>query len=696
MGHLTFWQISAWAIAIGLSIVIFFELSRSRIDHLSLRAKPSRFELLLALAFTSMGLVLRFAFLDEFQAGHLTSDEYRLAIIYVSTIVNNELARGGATHLAFARGFDLWYQTVGFTPLLARSFSAFLGVVSLGCFFFGLLKVAGIRMAIWSTTFLSISLFGVYFSKLALETGWAIFIPPIVFLLLVTGSRHRLFFVAVSGFVLSLGIFSYPGLLMAIAAVIMGLSICYFIVKQKSSDNPSLCWHQHGKFILSFLAGMMPFTVYALHQHLTVYGGGQQLMTGNGLLTFDIAPLLDGMAQVMKDAFINADSWYMPYKGMPFFEITLLPLSVLGLFMFWRAKWPWYTYSVFVSIPICMAMVPFAGAYPGMRRALFVLLPYYAVVGGGFIYLLGAMTTQGTMTINRNGFRHSSYKLLVMSLLLLSVIQPVAYQFTTGRNITLWNFGEGFSKPSIPFGFMLTTLKTNDIVLDQKEFGGYFDDLIYIHYPRLYARYNADAGIKYSVSIVPNLFKLQSNEKLTQLTNKLLISWDARNFGQLATDTQICITPKKMTHNKENYPYMAFVSSLASNSCGTVTEFWSMPGSGRSYTYKDLGVVRKSGTQWNDGTVVLDEKGIEVTFEKPRTASTLDISFDNNDEYSVLFFDAKNLITYIDIKGSKLSDGLEVTTISLPKILSTKSFNRVQIIPIAGDGYYSVGHFILK
>jgi hypothetical protein len=841
MNILNFWQISAWAIAIGLSIAIYFELRSSCINQQSLQIRPSIFEIMLAITLTSMGLILRFAFLDEFQAGRLTSDEHRLANIYISTIVHNELARGGATHLAFARSLDFWYQTVGFTPLLARSFSAFLGAVSLVFFFFGLRKVAGVRLAMWGTAFLSISLFGIYFSKLAIETGWAIFIPPVVFYFLVVGGKFKFLAVAASGFFLSLGLFSYPGLLMAIIAIIIGICISFLISKSYRSNFQFFEILKNWKLGLSFLGGIIPFTAYALYQHIAVYGADQQLMTGNGLFTFEYAPLLDGFVQVLRDAFINADSWYMPYQGEPFFEIPLLPLAVLGLLMFWRGRWPWYTYGVFVSIPICIIMTPFAGPYPGMRRAIFVLLPYYIAVGGGFIYLLSAVADQEINKLVNNNFKYVLRKPLVLSLIVLAVVQPLAYQFTTGRDVTRWNFGEGFSKPPIPFNLILKTLKTNDIALDEKEFGGYFDDLIYMHYPRLYSRYNPEATIDHRVVVIRNLYDFSSSRSVAQIENKVLMGWDAREFGRLATAGKICMLRESLSSDQADYPYWSVVSTPGNSACKNSVDFSAKLGSemsmafdriarlrhqlhcetancgpdrpafvntnggkvsflltpksldkisilrlnvtnpdknreslvfvndvylgsltlaslskggkfaefpipqqvaapenwkiqigpspanpntpgwdivsaeileegamldaiakqaaaeaGKSYTYKELGIVRKPGTKWDDGTIIFDTRGISIAFDNLRNANSLDISFDNNDEYAVLFFYEKTLITTVVVKGVNHVDGLEVATVPLPKILASKQFNRAQIVPVVGDGYYSIGHFLLN
>jgi len=832
----TFWQISAWTIAIALSYIIVFEMRRSKEHNLSaLTEQLSHIELGLALSLIAIGLVLRLAFLNEFEAGRLTSDENWIAVGYVSKIVHGEPVRGGATQLAFARALDIWYQSVGFTPLLARAFSATLGVISLVAFYAGLRKVSSNRLALWSTAFLSTSLFGIYFSKLALETGWAIFVPPVMFLLFISGRSIRPILATVSGIVFSLGIFSYPGLLMAAAAVAAGTAISFIIRDRTYPERHKRPSRQFWILMLAFAAGTIPFTAYALYQHSAIYGGGH-VMTGGGTFTFVLAPLLTGLIQVLKDALINADSWYMPYRDTPFFEITLLPLAVFGILMFWRARWPWYTLGVFIGIPICIAMVPFTGPYPGMRRALFVLLPYYVAVGGGMIFLLSALNKNHPIESSIHRPLASPYKLFALIILFLSVAQPVLYQLTTGRDNTRWNFGEGFAKRIIPYDLILTSLKTHDVVLDQDEFKGYFDDLIYPNFFQLYARYTPDAGIQHSLLVLPTTSFFQSNNGIAKLSNKILMTWDAQVFGQLVSSGKICIEPESMSADKASYPYRGLVSTSDENNCRNSIKSPTNPGQNMSmafdrltrlkhqlhcdasicgpdrpdfvytkkdvsfiltpklrdkksilrlkianpapdrqsiifvnnvfigtlnqtslnksleyadfvvpiqatsapdnwlirigpsptqpdklgwdivaaslldedtatqdsekyrrvYSYTELGKVRQPGTKWDDGTFILDSQGITVSIKRPMTASLLDMSFDNNDVYSVLFYNQKTLITTLNVKGSHQADGLEKRIISLPHILKEKSFNNIQIVPISGDGYYSIGHFILK
>ena len=555
------WTLSAWSIALALTFVIIREHRRSSPDFALADTPPVRTEILAALLLIGVGLTLRFAFLGEFFGGRLTGDEQLAPFIYTSTVVHGEEARNGATHLTLALALDLWYKVFNFSPLAARALSATLGTISLIFFFLGLRLAAGIRLAMWSTAFLSVSLYGIYFSKLAFEIGWVLFIPPILFFLLVSAYQKRSPLLSASaGLMFSLGLFSYPGVLLATISVIAGMAISYLIFRRKAP----LEWRNHHWWLitLAFVVGSVPFTAFALYQHFAILGERQALLMGGGALSFTIASLLSGWYAVLYDALFSSSSWYLIYSGMAFFDTALLPLGIYGIFMLWRAathadrekRWIWY--GLFLSIPICIAIIPFTGPYPGMRRALFVLLPYSVALGGGLIFLLHAITAQNAaLAITGSMRNHPSYKVFGLSILMLAVAHPIAYQFTAGREITRWmSITEGFGKARIPYSFILEALKTHDIVLDQEEFGGYFDGLIYTHYPRLYKRYNPEADIRHKVLHLPYF-------ELTKLSDKILMTWDLHKFDQLLAAGKVSVPPKPIFSDSANLPYWGILTS---------------------------------------------------------------------------------------------------------------------------------------
>lgn len=565
--NLNLWNLSSWVIALALTVIIFREHRRSLPSFEFLHTLPARLEILAALLFIAVGLILRFAFLGEFFEGRLTGDESLTSVIYTSAVVHGEQARNGATHLAVALALDFWYQLFNFTPLAARAFSATLGAVSLVCFFLGLRRAAGTRLALWSTAFLSVSLYGIYFSKLALEIGWVLFIPPVVFFLVLSATPTRSVLLSASaGLVFSLGLFSYPGVLLATVSLMAGMAISYLAYGRNAEPS---WWRSAGRWVmpLAFFGGSIPYTVYALYQHFAVLGvGGQALLAGGGALSFSMVSILSGWHQVLYDALISASSWYLIYPEMTFFETSLLPLGAYGIYMFWRNvthtesgnRWLWR--GIFLAIPICMAIVPFTGPYPGMRRALFVLLPYSVALGGGFIFLISAITAQRAVpTLAGSKHNPSLYKVTSLSILLLAGVHPIAYQFTTGRDIARVSFSEGYNRGQIPLSFILQTLKTHDIVLDRAEFdSGWFDGLIYTHYPRLYNRYNPEAGIRHKVHLVPY-------GELLKFSDKILMTWDSGKFDQLVAAGKVSVPPESMSSDNLSLPYWGILTLAAYN-----------------------------------------------------------------------------------------------------------------------------------
>lgn len=194
-------------------------------------------ELVAGVIIIFLGFILRLCFLNDFQGGIFTSDEQLISVIYSSAITHHEPARNGATHLGYALALNWWYSLFGFSALSARCFSATLGIIGLASFMILVWKTLSLRPALWATAFSSISLFGIYFSKLSLETGWVLFFPPCIGLLLVIAKeRYSLANAIAAGVIFSFAIFSYPGILLATCVFIAstGLVLLYRFIKTPS------------------------------------------------------------------------------------------------------------------------------------------------------------------------------------------------------------------------------------------------------------------------------------------------------------------------------------------------------------------------------------------------------------------------------------------------------------------------------
>ena len=551
-----YWRFLAWIAAAGLAAIV---ASAHRRKLGSTRAAPiadaGAVEQLVAFSIIAIGIFFRFYRLDDFFAGRLSSDENLLSVIYVSTVVNGEAAAHGASHLACALTLDVWYRLFGFTPYVARAYMATLGGIGLLFFFLGLRRMSGYRVALWSTAFLSISLQAVYFSKVAFETGWVLFVMPLLgYLLALAVQRRSISWAAAAGSVFSLGIFSYPGFILAVLAIFLGfvLALSFGSLQFRAGFRQALRSWRLGA---AFVAGAIPFVAFALHRHATVLGASQPLLFGGGGLSLTLGAAVAGWDSLMRDLLIEGSSWYLLFPGMAFLEIALTPLAAYGLLMQYRRSASTLWLAIALSVPICIALVPFTGAYPGMRRAIYVTMPYAVAVGCGAVFLLDALQ-QG---YDRHSLASRLAVMLSYGVLAIAILHPIAYQATGGRKATAWNPGEGYGNPRIPDEFLLSGLKTKNLLLERREFSGYFDDRLYLHYPRLYARYSADAGIVHRVELTPPLDAMSPGE-LALRAGWRFATWDARVMARYAANGLVCIPLEALSAVDGRNPYWGAIS----------------------------------------------------------------------------------------------------------------------------------------
>jgi hypothetical protein len=87
--------------------------------------------------------------------------------------------------------------------------------------------------------------------------------------------------------------------------------------------------------------------------------------------------------------------------------------------------------------------------------------------------------------------------------------------------------------------------------------------------------------------------------------------------------------------------------------------------------------------------------GLRVELPELSRASAVDLSVDGNDRYSVLFARGSQVEGIASIDRSKKGGGLAVHKVAVPEPARTPGFDRIEIVPVEGDNYYSVGHVIL-
>lgn len=111
-----------------------------------------------------------------------------------------------------------------------------------------------------------------------------------------------------------------------------------------------------------------------------------------------------------------------------------------------------------------------------------------------------------------------------------------------------------------------------------------------------------------------------------------------------------------------------------------------------------LSEFKPQGSPWDGlGNIVLREAGGFVQLEHLHYEQIIDLSVDHNDFYSLIFFKGSERVgERIIPPASGSSDGLSLYRVSVPSPVITSGYDKVHVLPVMGDGYYSIGHFILR
>ncbi|VUD64773.1 hypothetical protein TDB9533_03398 [Thalassocella blandensis] len=118
----------------------------------------------------------------------------------------------------------------------------------------------------------------------------------------------------------------------------------------------------------------------------------------------------------------------------------------------------------------------------------------------------------------------------------------------------------------------------------------------------------------------------------------------------------------------------------------------------------ELQQIKIRGSRWDaPGNILLSGNGVLVTgfdpsiLKQQRTQrSLLEFSADANDSYELRFFRDDELVYDIDIAADKHQAGLTIHQLLLPQELSHSGFDSIGLRPISGDGFYSLGHVVLR
>jgi hypothetical protein len=405
----------------------------------------------------TLAAFLRFVDLEDLHGGRLTMDEAALTRTYVAGIVGLEPVFNGASYVTHALLLDAWYHVFGVSTYSARYFTFTIGLLGLVFFFASVRLLLGTRCALWSTAVLAVSAFAAFFSTFALEAVHVFVVLPVsAFLLIRWFVRPTRLRALAAGVTLGFGFFTYPGVILGLGALGCGwlLALVASGIRRRrlpdlgfvsASPWQSWCW---------FAVGLLVVLATGISLHATIYATQKALFAGGGDFGLSATGYLGALRVLAVDSFLGGKSWHMPFRSLPFFETTLWPWAILGAALIWNRRPSWAWRGAVLSIAITVFLVPLTGPDPGMRRGLYALLPFTALVG-----------VSACAALDRLG------RIFGLVLLGLALAHPLYYQLALGRaQATSGRFGASFGAAPVPDGFLLAQLERSDIVMSADEF----------------------------------------------------------------------------------------------------------------------------------------------------------------------------------------------------------------------------------
>jgi hypothetical protein len=118
----------------------------------------------------------------------------------------------------------------------------------------------------------------------------------------------------------------------------------------------------------------------------------------------------------------------------------------------------------------------------------------------------------------------------------------------------------------------------------------------------------------------------------------------------------------------------------------------SPPGDRVTVPLAQLSKRKEARSDWAQvSNVLFKGAGVRVVLPQLSYANAVEISVDGNDRYQVLFVRGSQVEAQATIENGR-KGGLSVEKIDVPEPARTTGFDRVELVPSAGDGYYSIGH----
>jgi hypothetical protein len=119
------------------------------------------------------------------------------------------------------------------------------------------------------------------------------------------------------------------------------------------------------------------------------------------------------------------------------------------------------------------------------------------------------------------------------------------------------------------------------------------------------------------------------------------------------------------------------------------------PGDRLTVRLSQLSTPKAQNSDWAAfGNVIIKREGLRVELPALSKARAVELSVDSNDRYNVLFARGSQVEGSATIQKS-MKGGLSIERIAVPEVAIGTGFDRIEIVPVEGDGYFSVGHLSL-
>lgn len=484
---------SWWAAALVLAGLGFLLVAVTwwRVRRTPAASGPSRLEWLASALLLALGVWLRVRDVGAMHGGSLTQDEVWLSWTYLLHVVQGTPVANGATYLTHAALLDAWHRLVGFWPMAPRWLSVTLGAAGLVCWWGFVARLAGRRTARWSTVVLACATYAIFFSKYALEPVYVLFALPLAgWLLLTWAARPGWARAVAAGLVLGASCFTYGGLLLGLVALAMGSGVALMEVAVRERRLPSVAGAWPSLVGLVVVAVGTLAAGLQLHRH--VYSTGAVPFLGGGGVQLGFDAWLAGAKAYLADLLVATASWNLPYHGVPFLEPTLWPFAILGVARLWQREPRVLLRGILLSMPIAVLILPATGANPGMRRGIYLLLPFALASGAGLAAVL-----------ERVG------PVLAALVIMVAFAHPLAYQLGVGaREGVESHFGHDFGGRALPEPLLLERLRAGPVLLSQTEYVHPWDRSRHVAFCALAERYGllppGVASLSFLEDVTPN------------------------------------------------------------------------------------------------------------------------------------------------------------------------------------------------